>query len=97
MAQYKFDGATLREGSNTIIANVHGDEIRQGSGSNVIGNIHGDSIRHGSGSNILFNVRGDDLRQGAGSNRIATVKDVDNAIDGPGKIVKAALWLLCCR
>jgi hypothetical protein len=25
------------------------------------------------------------------------MKDVDRAIDGPGRMVKAALWVLCCR
>lgn len=96
MSHYKFDGTNLKEGGR-IIANVKGHEIREGSGSHVIGNLKGDDIRQGSGSTILFNVRGDDIRQGSGSTRIATLRDVDAAIEGPGKLVKAALWLLVCR
>ena len=96
MAQYKFDGTYLKDGSKTI-ANVQGNNIREGSGSKVIGNINGDNIRQGAGSAVLFNVRGDDIRQGAGSSPVGSMKDVNNAIEGPGKVVKAALWALCCR
>ncbi len=96
MAKYKFDGTNLKDGGKTI-ANVKGNNIRKGTGSHVIGNIRGDHIRQGSGSSVIFNVRGDDIRQGSGSSKIATMKDVEKAIDGPGKIVKAALWVLCCR
>jgi hypothetical protein len=38
-----------------------------------------------------------DIRQGSGSTRIATMKDVDSAIEGPGKITKAALWFYFVR
>lgn len=66
-------------------------------GSRMIANIKGNEIRKGNGSTILFNIRGDDIRQGNGSTRIATMRDVDAVISGPGKIIKAALWLLLCR
>lgn len=96
MTRYRFDGTHLKDGSKTV-ANVKGDDIREGSGSHVIGNIKGDDIREGHGSHVLFNLKGDDIRQGTGSHKIATMKDVDKAIDGPGRMVKAALWVLCCR
>lgn len=96
MANYRFDGTTLKEGGKTI-ANVKGNDIREGAGGHVIGNIKGDAIRQGSGGTIIFNVKGDDIRQGSGGSRIGTMKEVDKAIDGPGKTVKAALWVLCCR
>lgn len=96
MSHYKFDGIYLKEGSR-VIANVKGHDIREGNGSHMIGNVKGDDIRQGNGSTILFNIRGDDIRQGNGSTRIATMRDVDAAIDGPGKVIKAALWLLLCR
>lgn len=96
MAKYKFDGKNLKEGSRTI-ANVQGDNIREGNGVKVIGNIKGDNIRQGNGVTVLFNVKGDNIRQGNGVTKLATMDDVDDDIDGPGKVVKAALWLLCCR
>lgn len=96
MASYKFDGTNLKEGSK-IIANVKGNDIREGNGSRVIGNIKGDDIHEANRSKVIFNIKGDDIRQGSGSSKIATMKDVDKAIDGPGKVLKAALWVLCCR
>ncbi len=97
MAKYKFDGTYLKEGSKTI-ANVKGNDIREGTGSiNTVGNIKGDDIRQKTGSTVMFNIKGDDIRQGTGSSKIATMKDVDKEIEGPGKVVKAALWVLFCR
>ena len=96
MASYKFDGTRLKLGSSTI-ANVRGDSICKGSGSNKVANIRGDKICKGSGSNVEFNVRGDNICQGSGSNRIARMRDIDDDIDGPGHIVKAALWLYFVR
>lgn len=96
MAKYKFDGTKLKDGSTTI-ANVKGNDIRDGSGSTTVANIKGDDIRKGNGSTTLFNVKGDDIRQGNGSTRIAKMDDVDDDIDGPGHVVKAALWLFYCR
>ncbi len=96
MSHYTFDGTALKIGSR-MIANIKGNEIREGNGSRVIGNVKGDDIRQGNGSTTLFNIRGDDIRQGNGSTRIATMRDVDAVISGPGKIIKAALWLLLCR
>jgi K+/H+ antiporter YhaU regulatory subunit KhtT len=96
MAKYKFDGTNLKEGSKTL-ANVQGNNIRKETGSTVIANIQGDNIRQGTGSTVLANVRGDEIRQGTGTTKIATMKDVDSAIEGPGRVVKAALWFVCCR
>jgi len=96
MASYKFDGTYLKDGSK-VIANVKGTDIREANGSHVIANIKVDDIREGSGSKVLFNVKGDDIRQGSGTSKIGTMKDVDKAIDGPGKVIKAALWVMCCR
>lgn len=96
MAKYKFDGTNLKDGSK-MIANVKGNDIRQGNGSTVIGNIKGDAIREKNGSTVIFNIKGDDIRQGNGSTKIATMNNVNDDIEGPGKVVKAALWVLCCR
>ena len=96
MAKYKFDGTYLKDGSK-VLANVKGSDIREGNGSIIIGNVKGDDIRQKNGSTVIFNIRGDDIRHGNGSSKIATMKDVDKEIEGPGKVVKAALWLLCCR
>lgn len=96
MGKLTFDGTNLKDGG-TVVANIKGNDIREGSGSTVLGNIKGDEIRQGSGSSTIFNIKGDEIRQGSGSSKIATMKDVHNAIDGPGKNLKAALWLLCCR
>ncbi len=96
MADYKFDGEKLKH-RGTTVANVRGDNIRKGSGSTTVANVRGDDIRSGSGSTKLANLRGDDIRQGSGSSKIGTMRDVDNAIDGPGRVVKAALWLMFVR
>lgn len=93
MSKYRFDGKTLKFGSRTI-ANVSGDRIRKGSGSSTEGNIRNDQIRQGSGSKVIANVRGRDIRQGSGSSKIGTMDDVDKAIEGPGGVTKAALWVL---
>lgn len=96
MATYKFDGDKLKKGGQTL-ANVRGDKICRGSGSTTICNIRDDRICEGSGPSTAFNVRGDDIRKGSGGSRIATMRDVDKDIDGPGRTVKAALWLYIVR
>ena len=97
MSKYKFDGIVLKDGSK-VIATVKGDKIHEGTTSKVIANIRDDRIRQGSGSTVLFNIHGDDISQGTSlGSKVATMKDVDKAIEGPGKVVKAALWLLFCR
>ena len=96
MANYKFDGSTLKQGGRTV-ASVKGDQIREGSGGKVVASVRNDQIRQGSGGPVAFNVRGDDIRQGTGSSRVGTMKDVNNAIDGPGRVIKAALWVYFCR
>lgn len=96
MSSYKFDGTLLKQSGRTI-ANVSGDRIREGSGSKVVANVRSNQIRQGSGGSVAFNVRGDNICQSSGSTRIATMKDVNRAIDGPGKVTKAALWLFFCR
>jgi len=96
MANYKFDGKNLKQGSNTI-ANVSGNSIRKGSGSTTICNISGNNIRQGSGSTTLCNVSGDNIRQGSGSTTIAKMSDVRRAIDGPGGVTLAALWYCLVR
>lgn len=95
-AKFKFDGKTLKEGSRTV-ANVSGNNIRKESGSTTIANISGNNIRQGSGSTTIANVSGADIRQGSGSTKIGTMKDVDAAIEGPGGVIKAALWFVCIR
>ena len=96
MATLKFDGRLLKDGAR-VIANVQGNNIREGNGARVIANIKVDYIRKGSSSLVIFNIKGADIRQGSGASRIATMKDVNSAIEGPGKVVKAALWLCCVR
>jgi hypothetical protein len=96
MTKYLFDGTKLKYGAKTI-ANVKRNVIYHGDGATVIGNIKGNNIRLKNGSTVIFNIKGDDIRQGSGSLKIATMKDVDKEIKGPGKITKAALWVLCCR
>ncbi len=96
MSQLKFDGVRLKDGGSTI-ANVRGDKICSGSGSSVACNVRGDKICEGSGSSTAFNVRGDNICEGSGSSRIATMKDVDKAISGPGHVIKAALWVWFVR
>ena len=96
MADYTFDSTTLKRGTTTI-AHVKDNQIRQGNGTKVLGHIHGEAIREGTGTKTLFTRKGDEIRAGTGTSKIATMKDVDAAIKGPGKTIKAALWLLCCR
>lgn len=96
MANYKFDGRNLKQGSKTI-ANVSGNNIRKGSGSSTVCNISGNNIRKGSGSSTLCNVSGDNIRLGSGSSRIAKISDVRKVIDGPGGITLAALWFCFVR
>jgi hypothetical protein len=96
MTEYRFDGLALKSGGKTI-ANVKGNEIREGTGSRVVANIHGEEIRGGTGSHALFNIKGDEIRSGTGPSRVAKLSAVDADISGPGRVVKAALWLFFCR
>ena len=50
-----------------------------------------------SGSSTIANVRGDKICHGSGTNGIASMKEVNNDIDGAGHVVKAALWLYFVR
>jgi hypothetical protein len=95
----KFDGSKLKDGSRTV-ANVRGDKIYDGSGSSkCLVNIRNDKIYEGSGSSkCIANLRRDKLYEGSGSSKtIATTKDIDKAIDGPGGLTKAALWIAKVR
>lgn len=96
MGGYKFDGKNLKDGIK-IIANVSGNSIREGSGVKTIMNISGDNIREGSGVKTIANVHGEDVRLGSGVSKIGTMKEVDKSIEGPGKVIKAALWFYFCR
>ena len=94
MAQFKFDGLRLRQGSTTV-ANVRRTEICRGTGSTTIVNVKGNDIRQGSGSRVLATVSGSSIRvQGS---TVGTMRDVDEAIDGPGGIIKVALWVAFVR
>jgi len=95
----KFDGSNLKDGSKKL-ANLRGDRIYDGSGSSkCLVNIRNDKIYEGSGnSKCIANLRRDKLYEGSGNSRtIATMKDIDKAIDGPGGLTKAALWIAKVR
>ena len=96
MAKFKFDGQYLKDGSS-VVANVKGDHIRKDRGSTVVANLKDDHIRDGRGSTVIANLKGEDIRKERGSTRIARMRDVDGDIDGPGRLVKAALWLYFVR
>ena len=96
MAKFKFDGQYLKDGSREV-ANVKGDHIRKDRGSTVVANLKDDHIRDGRGSTVMANLKGEDIRKVRGSPRIARMRDVDGDIDGPGRLVKAALWLYFVR
>jgi len=96
MAKFKFDGKYLKYGGKTI-ANVSGNKIRKGSGSQVVANINGDHIREGSGSKVIATLKGEDIREGSGSSRIAKMNDIRKEIDGLGGVTLAALWYCFIR
>ena len=95
MANFKMHGDQLREGSKTI-ANVRGNQIREGSGINTIANVRGNEIRKGSGINIIANVRGDEIRAGNGMNKIGTITQARKEIGAANTmdpVMVAAFWL----
>lgn len=95
----KFDGSKLKDGSKTV-ANVRRDKIYDGTGnSKCLVNIRNDKIYEGTGnSKCIANLRRDKLYEGSGNSKtIATMKDIDKAIDGPGGLTKAALWVAKVR
>ncbi len=96
MGNYKFDGKYLKHNGKTI-ANVKDDKIREGTGSKVVANIRDDKFREKTGSKVLINLRGSDVRLGSGSSRIASMKDIEKAIDGHGGATLAALWYCFVR
>ena len=99
MSKLSFDGTKLKSGS-TVLANIRdvGTKICKGATSTVVATIKDDKICKGSStSTVLFNIRKNDLCEGTGSHKIATMKDVEADIDGPGHVIKAALWLMFCR
>ena len=95
MGSFNFDGQYLKEGSR-VVANK-GDHIRKERGSAVVANLKDDHIRDGRGSTMVANLKGDDIRKERSSTRIGRMRDVDWDIDGPGRLVKAALWLYFIR
>jgi hypothetical protein len=96
MTNYKFDGQQLKYRSKTI-ANTRGDNICEGSGTSVVCNLRGDNICKGRGTTVEFNLRGDKICKGRGTSKIADLDDAEDAIDGPGRVVLAALWLYFVR
>ena len=77
-AKYKFDGTKFTaKNSSTVIANVRGDRICDGTSS----------------SRVVANIRSGNLCSKTLSSKICKMRDVHNEIEGPGEEIKAALWL----
>lgn len=91
---YKFDGTKLtKRGSSTTIATVRGDKICKGTSTSTTATIRGDKVCDGTSSTTAYTIRGDNICQKTSTSRYKKMKDVDSDIEGPGKVVKAALWL----
>lgn len=97
-AKYRFDGTKLtRTGMSLAIATVRGNKICEKTRTTATATIRGDKIADKTRTTTAFTVRGDKICKGSGYASIATMKEVDAAIDGPGNVVKAALWLYFVR
>jgi hypothetical protein len=94
MANYKMDGAYLRDRSGNRVGHVDGNYIKDSRG-NRAGQIDGKYIRDHSG-NRVGEFDGKQVRDARGS-RIASIDDVRRAIDGPGGMTLVALWVLFVR
>ena len=94
MADYKFDGTTLRSRSGSRVGTIQGDTIRAANGSRA-GTIKGDEIRDSSGRRI-GKFDGDCVRDET-NRSVLKDRDLDRIIDGPGGCSKAAMWLLFVR
>jgi hypothetical protein len=94
--KYKFDGIKLKMGSKTI-ANVRGSKICKSTGTQAICNIRGDKVCEGTGTKAVFNLRGDKICEKTGARKICSLDDVNDYIEGPGGLIKAAMWFFFIR
>ena len=90
--EYKRD--QLKDGSKTI-ANIKGNQLREGKGFSTLCNVKNDQVREGKGFSTLCNVKNGDIRDGKGFSRKAKVKDIRKSIRG-GEVLSdvyiAAIW-----
>ena len=91
-AQYKMDGKTMRNSSNSIVGKIDGKTIRNSSNS-TLGKVdsNGKTIRNRSNS-IVLKIDGNKIRNSSGK-VVATMSDVTSDIQGAEKeAIYVALW-----
>jgi hypothetical protein len=96
MAKLKFDGTKLKDGGR-LIATVRGDKICAKTSYTAEVTIRKDAICEKTGYKKLATLRKNDLCQGTGYSKLISLDDIDDEIEGPGGITKAALWFCFVR
>lgn len=97
-AKFEFDGEKLtKRYSSSAIATVRGEKVCDKTSHSAKLTIRGDKICEGTSHSASFTVRKDKICKKASHRAFAKMKEVDKAIDGPGTVIKAALWLYFVR
>ena len=98
-AKFKFNGEKLTEKNrSTTIATARGDKIFAKTSYTTTANVRGSKILDGnSTAKVVANVRNGYLCSENSSSKIFKMRDIHNAIEGPGEEIKAALWFYFCK
>ena len=94
MAEYLFDGQSLKNRFGSRIGEIEGNTIKDAH-YNKVGEIDGNIIKDAN-YNKIAEVDKDEIKD-ANYNKIWTTEGVQHIIDGAGGITSAALWVLLLR
>ena len=100
---YKFDGKSLKEGSNTL-CHVAGKNIKAGDGEAgglnfIMCRIEGKFVKEGADDDTIYcRVEGKDIKEGSNGKTMIKMLDAARAIGTKSENpVTAAMWYLFCR
>jgi len=76
---------------------VRNDKLCKGTSYSAIATIRRDKICDGTSHTTAYTIRGDKICKGTSHSTYYKIRDVDDDIEGDGKVVRAALWLYFVR
>jgi hypothetical protein len=94
MADYTFDGKTLRKSSGQKMGEVDRTSIRAWNGARL-GEIEGKNLRNPQGKKVA-EFDGKSLKDDMG-NKLSTIQDIQKTIEGDSGITLAAMWFFIIK
>ena len=94
MAEYRFDGKTLRNKAGQKVGEIDRNGVRAWNGARL-GEIERKNIRDSSGKKVL-EVDGKTVKDDLG-NKVISVEEIQNVIEGDAGIPLVAVWHFLVR